>query len=112
MKTRTVVFDEYPDDEVVLRVSGIPQSAFWALLELEVTFNRESFGALADALAPWLVSWTFPHPADAQGLREIDLNLALALRMELVKGVRDVPLPLPLTASVGTASSGDGSPQP
>ena len=108
-KTATLVFDEYPADEVVVRLAPIPMEDYFDVLE---RFDAVKEGAGFDGIRGLfdrfadvaLVSWTFPEAADAAGLRRRDLNLALAIIGQWISGVRDVPLPLPLSSSAGAPS--------
>jgi len=103
-RTLTLVFDEYPDEEIVLRTAPVPMSDYLAIAGLWDESRRKGgdliglmrrFGDVA------LVSWTFPEPATGEGMMARDLNLGIALVAHWMKGVRDVPLPLPVPSSAG-----------
>lgn len=117
MANLTLVFDEYPDDEIVLRISPVPMGDYFDIIELYdgamETSDLTKVRALFDRFAPVaLVSWSFPEPATAEGLYRRDFKLASALVAQWLKGVRDVPRPLPLMSSDGTASMRETSPSP
>lgn len=113
-RTMTLVFDEYPDDEIVLRLSPIPLGEFFALAKdfdalsekgsgVDIPEFMRRFGDLA------LASWSFPEPATGDGLLTRDFNLALAIMAEWFSGVRNVPLPLPRKPSAGDTSGQEAS---
>ena len=105
MRTKTIEFEEYPDDTIVVRVSPVPVDDLFTVLDAFTQFRtREGFVALVEAFAPFLESWTFPEPADAEGLRKRDINLVLAIVREWREGVGEVPLPLPRRSSDGGPS--------
>ena len=109
MDTHAVLeFEEYPDDEVRVRITGVSVRDFGAIVdafnEALGRFMPEPIGKLCDLFAPYLDSWTFDEPADADGLRERDVNLLFAIVREWVTGVRQVPLPLRLRSSDGEPS--------
>jgi hypothetical protein len=101
-----IEFEDYPGHEVETILTPVPVAAY---LEVNaqlrnLRMNPESFRALFDAFAPFLVRWTFDEPADADGLMQMDYNLAIAIVNQWSGGVRDVPLPLPRRPSDGTPS--------
>lgn len=108
MDTARLEFGEYPDDWVVVRISGVSVREFGRVIgafnDAALRFMPEPVEALCDTFAPYLDSWSFPEPADAEGLRDRDVNLLLAIVREWVTGVRQVPLPLPLRSSAGEQS--------
>ena len=106
MKTATIVFDEYPDDEVTVILSPVPVATYFDIIEKANTlrFDPAEFRALFEQFAPFIDSWTFPEPTDADGLLAQDYNLGLAIIREWAREVRSVPLPLRLTPSDGTPS--------
>lgn len=101
-------FEEYPDEWVRVRVSGVSVRDFGKVIaaynDAAGRFMPEPIETLCDTFAPYLDSWSFPEPADADGLRERDVNLLLAIVREWVAGVRQVPLPLRQRSSDGDTS--------
>lgn len=111
--TATLVFDEYPDDEIVVRLSPVPMRHYFALVEKWDAAERlGDYAALFRefAEAGLLISWTFPEPCDVDGFLARDFKLGVAIVREWIQGVRDVPLPLPRSASAGTPSTPEASP--
>jgi hypothetical protein len=107
VKTITIEFDEYPDQEIVARLSPVPLDTFDAIVDayLEAAeIIAEKVRALAELFGPLLVSWSFPEPADAAGLGARDPNLIVAIVGQWILGVRTVPLPLPVRSSAGVLS--------
>jgi len=118
MRTVRLVFDEYPDDEVVLRVSPIPMEDYFGVLEDWAKLRSDNadaaemvalFGRFADLA---LVSWSFPEPATAEGMKRRDVNLGLAMMGQWLEQVGRVPLPLPLGSSGSEPSPEDSTPPP
>jgi hypothetical protein len=105
VRTKTVEFEEYPDDSYVVRVSPVAVDDLFAVLDAFARFRtREGFIELTEMFAPFIESWTHPEPVDAAGLRRRDINLVLALIREWREGVGEVPLPLPRRSSDGEPS--------
>lgn len=109
-----IEFEEYPDVEVRVRLTGASVRAYNAVIE---AFNEammrwmpEPIEKLCDVIAPFLDSWSFPEPADADGLREREPAFVFAIARAWVREVRDVPLPLPRKSSDGDTSE-DPSPE-
>ena len=107
-KTAVIEFDEYPDEWVRVRLD-ISVREFGVLVD---TYNQaalrympEPIATLCDTFGPFLVEWSFPETADAEGLRERNVNLLLSLARSTIEGVRDVPLPLPRRSSDGEPSA-------
>ena len=111
--TATLVFYEYPDDEIVVRLSPIPMRAYFDLLaDYDAANTAPAYAALFERFVGLglLVSWTFPEPCDVDGFMARDFKLGLAIVKQWIVGVRDVPLPLPRSASGGTPSTPEASP--
>ena len=109
MDTHAVIeFEEHPDEWTRVRVSGVSVRDFGAVVEAyneaARRFMPEPVDALCDKFAPFLDSWSYPEDTTADGLRERDVNLLLAIVREWVTGVRSVPLPLPRRSSDGEPS--------
>ena len=106
MKTLTLRFDDWPDDEIVVRIQPVPTADLldiWEQLR-KVRLNQESMRELAERFVPFVESWTFPEPTDADGLMARDFNLFYAIVGSWVSGVRDAPLPLLRAPSDGEPS--------
>jgi hypothetical protein len=93
-----IEYDEMPDEWVRVRLGGVPIRDFNAIVdaynEAAFRYMPEPIGALCDAFAPMLDSWSYPEPPDGDGLRSRDVNHLFALVRDWVKEVRNVPLPL------------------
>lgn len=116
MKTATLEFEEYPGEEVVVRLSGIPVREFIALNEqwLALKWDADELEAISTAFAPYLLSWTLDTPI-SEGVFGHHLGLGIGIIREWIKAVRDVPLPLSPRSSDGTPSedrSPTSSPEP
>lgn len=110
--TATLVFDEYPEHEIVVRLAPVPMRLFFDLMAESDT--ARTVGALRDLFAKFidaglLVSWTFEEPCTLDGYLERDKALGIAIVRQWIEGVRNVPLPLPLSASGGTRSTPEAS---
>lgn len=101
-----LTLDEYPDKEFVLRISPVSGRDYWNLVELNVQWTRDGIAALAEQLAPYIVTWPLDEPP-----ADVDPNVLLALRNTWAMEVRSVPLPLPQRRSDGTPSNAT-SPSP
>ncbi|CAB4173624.1 hypothetical protein UFOVP1028_38 [uncultured Caudovirales phage] len=113
MDTATLVFEEYPDDEIVVRLSPVPMRDYFGLAQqLDAASSAADYTALFGAFvdAGVLVSWTFPEPCDLPGMMARDFKLNLAIIRQWIAGVRSVPLPLPRRPSGGTPSTPEASP--
>ncbi len=114
MRTAILEFEEYPDEEIVVRIAPVSVDAFFEVTEKVNTLHWDpaEMAALSEAFAPFLVSWTFETPL---GLFAHDMTLGLGIVRNWAKAVRDVPLPLPVTPFDGTpseAESPNGSDEP
>ena len=96
-----LVFDEYPDDVISVRLSPIPMGTYLQII-------RDMNGADTDAkweaamsrfAAAALVSWTFPEPANWEGMQARDLALNKAIYNQWVERVGAVAPPLPRQSS-------------
>lgn len=100
-----IEFEEYPDEWFRVRVNGVSVREFDAAIETynesAVRFMPGPIEKLCDLFAPFLESWSRDGDPD---VRELDVNLLLALVREWVNGVRNVPLPLPRRSSDGEPS--------
>lgn len=106
-KTATIEFDEYPDEEIVVRIAPIPLDDYFGVLEdieelASADAIRAAFRRFADLA---LVSWTFPEPATGEGMLRRDMNLGLAVIRQWAREVREVALPLPRASSGGGRSA-------
>lgn len=108
-----VEFEEYPDEWVRLRISGVSMRGYEAIVaaasELVERFMPEQLQALRAAILPVIDSWSFADQIDEDGLAERDPNWLLAVAREWLTGVRGVPLPLRVRSS-DTEQSEDPSP--
>lgn len=103
MDTASIRFEDEPEQETVLRISGVPLRLLFDIQERPIRLIRADLTWLAEQLAPYLVSWTYPEPADATGLLERDPNWLVALRREWIRAIAEVPLPLAVRSSDGGA---------
>lgn len=112
-KYAVVEFDDYPDDWVRVRLSGVSIRAFERVVDAGnkagITTRPAAFRELADLFAPFVDSWSFPEEPSADALLDRDMNFLLATVKAWVSGVREVPLPLPRRPS-DTALSESESP--
>ena len=116
-RTLRLTFEEYPDDEIVLRLSPVPMTVFFDIVE---RFDRAQAGTLADKLdlfrsfgdAGLVESWSYPEPTNGDGLLARDFGLAIQIVSQWLEGVGQVPRPLPPSASGGTLSTPEASPRP
>jgi hypothetical protein len=110
-----IEFEEYGDDWVRVRLSGISMATYEAVVDATSAayrrFMPEELRALRDVFAPLVDSWSFPEPVGVEGLAERDPNWMLAVVREWASGVRNVPLPLPRRSSDGDTSV-DPNPEP
>lgn len=113
MRTARLEFDEYPDEHVIVRLSGIPLSEFFTVRDAfaELTWDADAMAAFAELFSPFLVSWSFDVPIE-EGVFAYHLGLGVAIVREWLKAVRDVPSPLPQRSSVGAASEDPTSSNP
>ncbi len=114
MRTAILEFEEYPDEEIVVRIAPVSVDAFFEVTEKVNTLHWDpaEMAALSEAFAPFLVSWTFETTL---GLFTHDMALGLGIVRNWAKAVRDVPLPLPVTPFDGTPSEAEsptGSDEP
>lgn len=104
-----IEFEEYPDEWTRVRISDVSVRDFGAVIaafnEAARRFMPEPIEKLCELFAPYIDSWSYPEPVDADGLLSRDVNLLLALVREWVTGVRSVPLPLRLRSSDGEPSA-------
>jgi hypothetical protein len=97
-------FEEYPGQEIRLRISDVPLTEYWDFAEWRMEWSRAGFDELCERLGKYLVSWTFPEPATVEGLKARDPNLLVAMRNQWAQAVANVPLPLPVASSNGASS--------
>lgn len=112
MDTVVVRFEEEPGEETEMRVSGVPLRELFDIQEMQVRWTREAFRGLCDRLAVFLVRWTYPEPATADGLLSRDPNWVLALRNAWITAIVELPLPLAARSSGGTRSPEEPTSQP
>lgn len=110
-KYAVVEFDDYPEDWIRVRISGVSVRVFEHVVDAGnkagVTSRPTDFRALADVFAPFVESWSFPEEPSAETLLDRDMNLLLATVKAWVTGVREVPLPLPRRPSDTTPSESE-----
>jgi hypothetical protein len=106
MKTLVLEFEEYPGETVVTQLSPVPTKVYLRIVEklTKLTTNEKAMRSLFDDFTPYLKSWTFEEPTDAEGLLAIDFNLSIAIVNQWATGVRSAPLPLLRASSDGTPS--------
>lgn len=111
MKTAILEFEEFPDNEVHVRVSGVPLASFLDIRDKMsvLRYDEAEFTALAEAMQPYLVSWTFEEPIEG-GVFAHHVGLGIGIVREWITAVRDVPLPLSRKSTDGTPS--EDSPEP
>lgn len=104
--TLTIEFDERPE-KVVTRQSPVSLNALYALDDVRDRANwakRETLQALFAAFAPYLISWDFAPPATAEGMADIDVNVAVTIIDTWRREVRNVDRPLGRRSSAGEPS--------
>lgn len=113
MSELVLAFEEYPDDEIVTRLSPVSIRTYFGVVD---AYGSGEWDGLAEieamyaAFAPALIRWTFEPPATAEGLAEIDAKLSFAIVRRWMDAVRQVPPPL-LVRSSDTTPSEDPSPE-
>jgi hypothetical protein len=112
--TADLEFEEHPGLEVAVRISPLPFGAYFDAVhivhERDDLDAREWLDAIVEVLAPHLVGWNLPEPADAAGLRAQPYQIVLAIARAWVRAVPEVPVPLGRRSNDG-ATSEDPSPE-
>lgn len=113
-----LVFEEYPDDVITVRLSPVPMREYFALLREFDALDEPSEEPVAQLTAffdHWtriaLVGWTFPSPLTGEGMLDLDLRLATAIVRQWMERIKEVPAPLPVGSS-GSRPSPEPSTQP
>jgi hypothetical protein len=117
-RTLRLTFDEVGD--YVLRLSPVPMDDYFAISEAWDTARAKDRDALDDYRALFrtfgdagvIESWPHEEKPDGAGMLRRDFKLALVVVSSWLAEVGKVPLPLPVSASGGTPSTSEASPQP
>jgi hypothetical protein len=112
VKTATIRAAEDPSASIVVIVSPVPVDALFTCVERvgKLPRTRKAFAELAATFAPFLESWSYDPPATAEGLMQVDYNLALAIIRRWATEVAEAPLPLLVSSSDGDPSEAPAAP--